>query len=108
MAWRGKAGLARRGLARLGLGSAWQGVARQARQGRQGVARRGWARPGKARQAWRGKQGMERTEVAMNTERKDDGLDAAWCAFDAAVARLKRAVDELEHVLGRGQQAEHE
>jgi len=42
-----------------------------------------------------------RKEVAMNTERKDDGLDAAWCAFDAAVARLKRAVGELEHVLGR-------
>ncbi len=37
----------------------------------------------------------------MNTERKDDGLDAAWCAFDAAVARLKRAVDDLENVLGR-------
>ena len=32
----------------------------------------------------------------------DDGLDAAWCAFDAAVARLKRAVGELEHVLGAG------
>jgi hypothetical protein len=44
---------------------------------------------------------MERTEVAMDNERKDDGLDAAWCAFDAAVARLKRAVGELEHVLGR-------
>ena len=58
-----------------------------------GVARRGMA--------WHGKQGMERKEVAMNTERKDDGLDAAWCAFDAAVARLKRAVGELEHVLGR-------
>ena len=56
---------------------------------------------GVAGEAWRGKQGMERTEVAMNTERKDDGLDAAWCAFDAAVARLKRAVGELEHVLGR-------
>jgi len=51
--------------------------------------------------AWHGKQGMERTEVAMNTERKDDGLDAAWCAFDAAVARLKRAVGDLESVLGR-------
>lgn len=37
----------------------------------------------------------------MNTERKDDGLDAAWCAFDAAVARLKRAVNDLENVLGR-------
>jgi len=44
----------------------------------------------------------------MNTERKDDGLDTAWCAFDAAVERLKRAVGELEHVLGREQQAEHE
>ena len=45
---------------------------------------------------------MERKEVDMDTERKDDGLDAAWCAFDAAVARLKRAVGELEHVLGAG------
>lgn len=31
----------------------------------------------------------------MNTERKDDGLDAAWCAFDAAVARLRRGVAGL-------------
>jgi len=69
--------------------------------GRHGEARRGRAGLGWARQAWHGKQGMERTEVAMDNERKDDGLDAAWCAFDAAVARLKRAVGELEHVLGR-------
>jgi len=73
-----------------------------------GAAGLGTARQGWARQARLGKQGMERTEVAMNTERKDDGLDAAWCAFDAAVARLKRAVGELEHVLGREQEAEHE
>ena len=62
---------------------------------------------GVARQAWRGlarrgkaRQGMERTEVDMD-KHTDDGLDAAWCAFDAAVARLKRAVGEFEHVLGR-------
>ena len=65
------------------------------------MAWRGQARQGRRGMAWHGKQGMERKEVAMNTERKDDGLDAAWCAFDAAVARLKRAVGELEHVLGR-------
>ena len=82
----------------------------EARQAGLGAARRGKAR--------HGRQGMELKEVDMNTERKDDGLDAAWCAFDAAVerrkrldaawcafdaavARLKRAVGELEHVLGR-------
>jgi hypothetical protein len=50
---------------------------------------------------------MERTEVDMD-KHTDDGLDVAWREFDAAVARLKRAVGELEHVLGREQQAEHE
>ena len=44
----------------------------------------------------------------MNTERKDDGLDAAWCAFDAAVERLRRAVCDLESVLGRKEEAAHE
>jgi predicted phage gp36 major capsid-like protein len=83
-------GLARRGLARLGLGSAWQGLARQARQ-----ARRGWARHGVAG------RGMELKEVAMDNERKDDGLDVAWREFDAAVERLRRAVCDLESVLGR-------
>ena len=75
---------------------------------RLGEARQGTARQARLGLARHGRRGMERTEVAMNTERKDDGLDAAWCAFDAAVARLKRAVGELEHVLGREQQAEHE
>lgn len=84
--------MARRGQARLG----------KARRGLAGVARQAWlggARPGLA---WRGLawQGMERKEVDMD-KHTDDGLDAAWCAFDAAVARLKRAVGELEHVLGR-------
>ena len=68
---------------------------------RLGEARQGTARQARLGLARHGRRGMERTEVAMNTERKDDGLDAAWCAFDAAVARLKRAVGELEHVLGR-------
>ena len=68
---------------------------------RLGEARQGTARQARLGLARHGKQGMERTEVAMNTERKDDGLDAAWCAFDAAVARLKRAVGDLESVLGR-------
>jgi len=90
------------------LGSAWRGVAWQAWQGTEGLAGPGPAGHGTARQGRQGKQGRELKEVAMNTERKDDGLDAAWCAFDAAVARLKRAVGELEHVLGREQEAEHE
>lgn len=42
-----------------------------------------------------------RKEVAMNNERKDDGLDVAWREFDAAVERLRRAVCDLESVLGR-------
>ena len=102
MAWRGKAGLARRGLARLGLGSAWRGLARQAGRGSAWQGRRGEAWPGTARRGRQGLawQGMERKEVDMD-KHTDDGLDAAWCAFDAAVERLKRAVGELEHVLGR-------
>jgi hypothetical protein len=42
-----------------------------------------------------------RTEVAMDSERKDDGMDVAWREFDAAVERLRRAVCDLESVLGR-------
>ncbi len=78
------------------------GMARQgaAWRGKAGEAGLGSARRGEAWQARRGKQGMERKEVDMD-KHTDDGLDAAWCAFDAAVARLKRAVGELEHVLGR-------
>ena len=91
----GAAGEARRGAARRGLA----GVARQgaAWHGKAGEARLGEARLGLARQA---RQGMERKEVDMD-KHTDDGLDAAWCAFDAAVARLKRAVGDLESVLGR-------
>lgn len=37
----------------------------------------------------------------MDNERKDDGLDVAWREFDAAVERLRRAVCDLESVLGR-------
>ena len=37
----------------------------------------------------------------MDNERKDDGLDVAWREFDAAVERLRRAVNDLENVLGR-------
>jgi hypothetical protein len=44
---------------------------------------------------------MELKEVAMDNERKDDGLDVAWREFDAAVERLRRAVCDLESVLGR-------
>lgn len=51
--------------------------------------------------AWHGRQGMELKEVAMGNERKDDGLDVAWREFDAAVERLRRAVNDLENVLGR-------
>ena len=63
--------------------------------------------------AWQGRhglagQGMELKEVAMNTERKDDGLDVAWREFDAAVERLRRAVCDLESVLGRKEEAAHE
>ena len=73
-------------------GLAWRGVA-----GRQGKARHGEARRGPA---WLGNERNE-TEVAMDNERKDDGLDVAWREFDAAVERLRRAVCDLESVLGR-------
>lgn len=72
----------------------------EARQAGLGAARRGKAR--------HGRQGMELKEVAMNTERKDDGLDVAWREFDAAVERLRRAVCDLESVLGRKEEAAHE
>ena len=106
VAWRGMAGkarlgLARRGLARLGLGSAWQGLARRGKAGeawQAWQARLGEAGPGSARH---GRQCMELKEVAMDNERKDDGLDVAWREFDAAVERLRRAVNDLENVLGR-------
>jgi len=96
-------GWAGRGRARLGEArQAWRGLAwpGEAWQAWQGVAR-----PGKARH---GRQGMELKEVAMNTERKDDGLDVAWREFDAAVERLRRAVCDLESVLGRKEEAAHE
>jgi hypothetical protein len=51
---------------------------------------------------------MELKEVAMDNERKDDGLDVAWREFDAAVERLRRAVCDLESVLGRKEEAAHE
>lgn len=94
------------------LGGAGHGTARH---GRRGVARQGAARPsmaGEERRGWArhgvAGRGMELKEVAMDNERRDDGLDVAWCAFDAAVARLKRAVDDLESVLGRKEEAAHE
>ena len=57
------------------------------------------ARPGTARPGASGNKIKE--VVAMDNERKDDGLDVAWREFDAAVARLRRAVCDLESVLGR-------
>ena len=52
--------------------------------------------------------GTRKEVVAMDNERKDDGMDVAWREFDAAVERLRRAVNDLENVLGRKEEAAHE